>query len=235
MEEAKLNPQKTPADPGSPDSKDEPPRIPVGEAIYQEIVARVLSSEIGPGDRITIDAIARELGVSQTPIREALHRLDADGIVVRNHLAGYRVAPKLDRAQFEELIELRLLLEPSAARLAATRMPSTALDEISSIHQAMTELLPDAARGYAEFSRLDSQFHDLIARSSGNRYVYDSIQRLHTHAHLFRLSRHALITTMAIDEHAAILSALQLRDEGEAAFSMREHIHASATRFRASF
>ena len=75
-------------------------RAPIGESVYQELLARVLSSELGPDDRITIDALARELGVSQTPIREALHRLSADGIVVRNHLSGYRVAPKMTREKF---------------------------------------------------------------------------------------------------------------------------------------
>src|SRR3712207_7702399 len=69
-----------------------------------------------------------ELGVSQTPIREALHRLAADGVVVRIHMAGYRVAPKITREQFEDLVEVRLLLEPVAARRAdrkSTRLNSS--------------------------------------------------------------------------------------------------------------
>jgi DNA-binding GntR family transcriptional regulator len=210
-------------------------RVPVGEHVYSELLTRVLSSQLMPDDRVTIDAIAREMGVSQTPIREALHRLQADGIVVRNHHAGYRVAPKLDRDQFEELVQLRQLLEPNAARGAADRIDADTLDELEALGRRMRSLLTDEARDYAEFSRIDGQFHDLVAASSGNRYIRESLQRLHTHAHLFRLSRHDLITSLAVDEHAAILVALQRRDPGEAALAMRRHIDASADRFRTAF
>ncbi|SMH49014.1 transcriptional regulator, GntR family [Rathayibacter oskolensis] len=210
-------------------------RAPVGDSVYQELLARVLSAELGAGDRITIDALVREMGVSQTPIREALHRLAADGIVVRNHHAGYRVAPELSREQFEELIVIRQLLEPAAARGAAHILTVDELDELAGIATRMSTLLTEAGRGYAEFSRLDAEFHDVIARSCGNRFIHDSLARLHTHAHLFRLSKDSLITSLALDEHAAILDALRLRDAGEASFAMRRHIDASADRFRGSF
>lgn len=210
-------------------------RVPVGESVYEELLARVLSSELSAGDRITIDALTREMGVSQTPIREALHRLAADGIVVRNHLAGYRVAPKLTREQFEELIEIRRLLEPAAARGAVEVLTAERLDELSRIASSMSTLLTEAGRGYAEFSRLDAEFHDVIAASCGNRFIHESLSRLHTHAHLFRLSKDDLITSLALDEHDAILDALRLRDAGDAVYAMRRHIDASADRFRSSF
>jgi len=218
-----------------PDTTRGRPRIPVGETVYEELLARVLSSELGPGDRITIDALTREMGVSQTPIREALHRLAADGIVVRNHLAGYRVAPKLSREQFEELIEIRQLLEPAAARGAVHALTAEQLDELSAIAAAMSTLLTEAGRGYAEFSRLDAEFHDRIAAACGNRFIHESLARLHTHAHLFRLSKDDLITSLALDEHDAVLTALRMRDAGDAAYAMRRHIDASAERFRRSF
>lgn len=203
--------------------------------MYQELLARVLSAELEAGDRLTIDALSRELRVSQTPIREALHRLAADGIVVRNHLSGYRVAPKLTREQFEELIEIRQLLEPAAARRASDEILPGDLAELQAMNSRMSTLLSGGGRDYAEFSGLDAAFHDLIAAASGNRYIRDALQRLHTHAHLFRLSQHHLITSRAIDEHDQILVALKRRDPGEAAFVMRQHIDTSAERFRLSF
>lgn len=212
-------------------------RTPISEEVYAELLSRILSSRMSPGDRITIDALARELDVSQTPIREALNRLSADGIVVRAHLAGYRVASKLDRQQFEDLVELRLLLEPLAARKAAEHMTPAQLQELNEIAERMRNHLSETGsdRGYASFSQRDADFHDKVAEGAGNVYVRESLVRLHTHVHLFRLSNDDLITALAIDEHAAIIDAVRRRDPDAAAYAMRRHIEASAQRFRAAF
>ena len=81
--------------------------------------AQLMSLRIVPDSRVTIDALARELGVSQTPIRDALNRMEADGLVVRVPHAGYRIPPQITRQRFEDMLEIRLLLEPAAARRAA--------------------------------------------------------------------------------------------------------------------
>lgn len=212
-------------------------RSPVSDWVYEELLSRVLSSEIEAGSRITIDAMGRELGVSQTPIREALQRMTVEGVVVHHHLSGYRVAPKVTREQFEHLVELRLALEPMAARHATDLMAVDKFDELDQLNTEMEAVLAEADpdRSYAAFSRLDAQLHDLIALGSGNPYVRDALSRLHTHTQLFRLANYAQITTRAVEEHAEILSALRRRDPGEAALAMRHHIKLSAERFRTSF
>lgn len=212
-------------------------RTPVGDEIYEELLSRVLASDFGPNERIAIDPLCRELGISQTPIREALHRLSADGIVVRTHLAGYRVAPKISRDQFEDLVEVRLLLEPVAARQAAERIEPEGIELLDGLAADMAAPVAQSASSlaYASFSRLDTQFHDQIALAGGNSFIRDSLARLHTHVHLFRLSSHPHITELAVDEHRAVLSAIRLRDPEAAAYQMRRHIEASADRFRLSF
>jgi DNA-binding GntR family transcriptional regulator len=212
-------------------------RSPVGDEIYEILLSRVLSSELGANDRITIDALCRELGVSQTPIREALHRLSADGVVVRTHMAGYRVAPKITREQFEDLVEVRLLLEPVAARRAAERGGPHDLDRLRGIADEMRDGLADAGsgRGYANFSRLDTRFHDELAVVGGNGFIRESLLRLHTHVHMFRLASNPGITELAVEEHDAILSAVGLHDPEAAGYAMRKHIEASARRFRRSY
>ncbi|WP_192813691.1 GntR family transcriptional regulator [Microbacterium yannicii] len=213
-------------------------RTPLGTEIYGAILSRILTSDLGPGDRLTIDTLARDFGVSQTPIREALHRLDAEGIVVRNHLAGYRVAPKIGREQFEDMVEIRLLLEPAAARRAAERMTPEAVAELIRLEAAMQSL--HAQRGsdiasYARFSEIDAQLHDGIAAGSQNGYIRDSLARLHPHVHLFRLRSTSAITAEALDEHRRILDAISARDPDAAAYAMRRHIEKSAARFGAGF
>ena len=101
-----------------------PPGRPSGrmaDEVYDTLLGQLMSLRIVPDSRVTIDALARELGVSQTPIRDALNRMEADGLVVRVPNAGYRIPPQITRARFEDMVEIRLLLEPAAARRAAER------------------------------------------------------------------------------------------------------------------
>jgi len=211
-------------------------RTPIGEEVYGELLSRILSSQIAPDGRITIDALSREMGISQTPIREALHRLDADGVVVRTHLAGYRVAPRMTKEQFENLVEVRQLLEPAAARHAAERMTLDQLTQLREIGNSMRpEMLRQTDRDYAAFSQLDARFHDTIAEGGGNAFIRDALARLHSHVHLFRLSENLELTARAIGEHGAIADAIGRRDPDAAAFAMRHHIDQSAQRFRIAF
>lgn len=210
----------------------------MGAELYAALLSRILHSDLGPGDRLTIDALAREFGVSQTPVREALHRLDAEGIVVRHHLSGYRVRPKITREQFEDMVEVRLLLEPAASRRAAERMTPEELSGLSVLAVEMRRLDEErdgSGASYARFSQIDAQLHDTIAAGGRNAYIRDSLARLHPHVHLFRLSNTAQITSEAIDEHQAIIDAIAARDPDAAAYAMRRHIDASARRFRRGF
>ena len=102
----------------------------VVEGVYDSIYHRLMSLDIAPGARIPIDVLARDLGVSQTPIREALSRLEREGLVRKEHLVGYSAAPQWTRKQFEDLYAFRLLVEPEATRLAVVNMTPEALSEL---------------------------------------------------------------------------------------------------------
>lgn len=204
----------------------------MGEAVYRELLSRMLSLRIEPGARLSIDSLARELGVSQTPIREALARLEADGAVVRTHLSGYRIAPRMTRVQFEDLVEVRLLLEPAAARHAAERMSPEQVEELRCLCTVMAEPAgEDRAMAYAVFAGLDAQFHDVVAAGGGNAVIRESLARLHTHVRLFRLVFEDRIRADALEEHEAVLAAISARDPDRAAYAMRRHIERSAERF----
>lgn len=87
--------------------------------VYARIKAMILDGTVPPGERITIDRMARELGVSQTPVREAMQRLEGDKLVRTRQPRGYATTPLLTKRDLEMMIEVRLLLEPWAARMAA--------------------------------------------------------------------------------------------------------------------
>src|SRR4051812_10810655 len=91
-----------------------------------------MDHEMAPGDRLNIDALARQLAVSPTPVREALARLESDGLVRKRPLIGYTVAPVLTRQEFEELYDMRLILETAAARRAAgVGLDASALERLT--------------------------------------------------------------------------------------------------------
>ncbi|GIG91818.1 GntR family transcriptional regulator [Plantactinospora endophytica] len=96
-------------------------RTTLADDVYESVRALVMDHAVAPGERINIDALARRLEVSPTPVREALARLEADGLVRKRPLAGYTAAPLLTRAEFDELVEMRLILETASAHRVAER------------------------------------------------------------------------------------------------------------------
>src|SRR5882757_10348083 len=86
-------------------------RSTLGDDVYETLRAAVLEHTLTPGDRVNIDALARELEVSPTPVREALARLESEGLVRKRPLVGYTVSPLLTLAEFHDMFDMRLLLE----------------------------------------------------------------------------------------------------------------------------
>ncbi|MGI4881209.1 MAG: GntR family transcriptional regulator [Janthinobacterium lividum] len=198
------------------------------EEVFEVIRADIMSLAIPPDTRISIDSLARRLSVSQTPIREALSMLEAVGLVTKRHFVGYCSAPQLNRRQLDQLYEARLLIEPFAARCAAERMDDAAMTELAALADAMTP--GDSRDSYDAFADQDSDLHDLVAAGSGNPIIRDSLARLHSHLHIFRLRFHTEVTTEAINEHAALIDALMARDPAAAEATMRDHIERSYSR-----
>jgi len=199
--------------------------------VFELIRADIMSLRIPPDTRISIDSLARELGVSQTPIREALSMLEAHGLVTKQRFIGYCTAPTLNRKQFDELFEIRLLIEPFAARRAAERMTDKALIDLCGL---ALEMNPDqAAKSHAlydAFADQDAEFHEQIARGSGNDLIAESLSRLHIHLHIFRLRFHREVTNEAVAEHTLVTRALQQRDPAQAEAAMRSHLEKSYQR-----
>ena len=204
--------------------------------VYEAIYGQLMSLKIPPGSRITIDSLVKEFNVSHTPIREALGRLEGEGLVLKTHLVGYRAAPQIERRRFDELYELRLLLEPHSARRAAASMDGVRLARLSEAAGVMArrEGKDDRAR-YSTFARQDAAFHDMILELSGNELIRQALTFQHAHFHIFRLMFHARVTEEALDEHEAILAAFAAADADAAERAMRIHIEHSRDRLLPAF
>ncbi|NYE36797.1 DNA-binding GntR family transcriptional regulator [Nocardioides cavernae] len=209
----------------------------MADEVYDTLLDQLMSLAIEPGSRVTIDALAREMRVSQTPIRDALNRMEADGLVIRIPHAGYRIPPQITRERFEDMVEIRLLLEPAAARRAAERATSSQVSHLRKLQEEMIALAQDEGHhpSYGAFGLRDAAFHDLVADAAGNQVVREALARLHTHVHLFRLLYHSEVTFLAMGEHADVLEAIAGRDPDAAAYAMRHHILLSRDRFRRLF
>ncbi|HTH96561.1 MAG TPA: GntR family transcriptional regulator [Stellaceae bacterium] len=206
-------------------------RSSVGDEVYGILLSRLIALRIPPGARISIDSLARELGVSQTPIRAALIQLATEGLVTKTHLVGYSATPLPSHRQFEEIYQMRLLLEPFAAERAASEMDDAQRTELTNITAIMARLVAeDTRQAYGRFAHWDAKFHHLIALVGGGQLIADTLARLHTHMHLFRVLFHSAVTEGAIKEHAALIEALLARDGKQARKAMARHIEASRAR-----
>ncbi|TPI36797.1 GntR family transcriptional regulator [Mesorhizobium sp. B2-9-1] len=204
--------------------------------VYEAIFQQLMSLKIAPGSRITVDNLVRELDVSHTPIREALGRLEGEGLVIKTHLVGYRAAPQITRRRFDELYELRLLLEPAAAAKAAAGLDAARLAALQEAAGVMTRGEGrDERLRYSNFARQDAIFHDKIMEFAQNEIIRETLNHQHTHFHIFRLMYHSRVTEEALDEHEAILSAFAAGDANAARTAMRVHIENSRDRLLPAF
>jgi DNA-binding GntR family transcriptional regulator len=204
--------------------------------VYDAIFAQLMSLKIPPGSRITVDGLVREFNVSHTPIREALGRLEGEGLVVKQHLIGYSAAPQITRRRFDELYQMRLLLEPDAAGKAAAVMDD---EKLAVLREAAGVMLrkegTDERIRYSTFARQDAIFHDRIMEFAGNELIRETVSFQHTHFHIFRLMFHSRVTEEALDEHAALLAAFEKGDMEAARKAMHDHIEHSRDRLLPAF
>ncbi|MFE9356264.1 GntR family transcriptional regulator [Streptomyces olivaceoviridis] len=130
-----------------------PVRTSVRESVFQALMALLMDHALKPGAKLSIDGLARELGVSQTPVREALARCESEGLVVHRPDVGYLAAPLLDQAGLNDLYDIRLLLEPTAAE-RATRLPSRGRAlAVNSAESVQEEFVDRAAKTLAPGGR----------------------------------------------------------------------------------
>ncbi|MBW6529861.1 GntR family transcriptional regulator [Sphingomonas sp. RRHST34] len=200
------------------------------ERAYDHLLDMLMSLKIAPGERIAIDTVARQLGISQTPVREAMSQLEAEKLVYKMPNVGYRASPQMTRHEVRDLYTLRQLIEPYAAARAAEAMTDEAIATLRAIDRDMSGVADGDARAYSRFAEADAALHRLIATASGNRLIADTIERLHAHLHIFRALYATNAPHEAAREHRAIIDALVAHDPAAAEQAVRHHLLCSQQR-----
>lgn len=199
----------------------------LADDVYTRLVELLMREDIEPGQRLAIDALARAWGVSPTPLREAMARAEESGLVTREPLKGYAVAPMLTMEEFDQLMSMRMLIEPYCAARACASVDGHAIDKLAHYTELM-ELSPKGptSDSYRDYMSADISFHDLIAVMSGNRFLRTALSGASAHAHRFRRFGHGTVTdsTETVREHTAILDALRRRDSTAASAAMHTHL-----------
>lgn len=236
--------------------KAQPRRSILSDETYTMIRAMIFAHEIVPGDRVNIDALSVQLGVSQTPIREALARLESESLIAKEPLKGYRATNLLSVKEFADLFSFRLLIEPFAAEQAAILIDDHGKRKINDeIRNAKAALTFDSENLIEAITEHDARFHTLIAAYSGNKSLASAFMNTNCHLHLFRLyvaaQRHLIEPgektvfvqdlfsqyyhsnrgQLAIKQHAAIAKAITSHNPERAKIEMYQHIESSLKRF----
>ncbi|MFJ2834074.1 GntR family transcriptional regulator [Nocardia sp. NPDC087230] len=202
----------------------------LGQSVHRQIRQMVLSGELAPGRSLSVPALATQLGVSRSPVREAVQQLIYEGLAVSAPHAGAKVAA-VDAAQIRDVLAVRAALDGLAAAAAATRLTEADLDKLASILAAQEANLDDATDA-ARDAQLDLEFHTFIRDASGNSCVVDELARLEAKAHLYRgdLWCSARNRRVALREHRRIVEALESGHPESARTAAEAHVHGLLTR-----
>ncbi|OJI93736.1 DNA-binding GntR family transcriptional regulator [Planktotalea frisia] len=194
------------------------------QSAYDQLFQAIETGELKPADRLLETELATRFGVSRTPVREAIRRLEAEGIVIHMPRVG-AVVRTLGQQEIVELYEMRIVLETTAAAMAAKHASGAEIRTLEGLNEDMAQNSGDPIK----VAILNRAFHHCIMQAARNQFL----------AHSYHALSHALIllgkTTLETDarvatvvaQHADIIEALKAANPDDAADKMRQHMEAS--------
>ncbi|GFZ95668.1 GntR family transcriptional regulator [Nesterenkonia alkaliphila] len=192
--------------------------------VYSTLREQIISLELPPGQRLRETALAQQMKVSRTPVREALSRLLSENLVEQGPTGGTFVTP-LDLEDLRELYLIRSALESVSAREAAQHASPADLAEMADLLEQMERLLDRES----ETHRLGALLHDVIFRAAGIHRSDEMLRQIRGHLHRYRIlsNQSASRREEAFAEHRHIVDAIASRDPDAAEQAIREHVMAA--------
>lgn len=211
----------------------------LGERVYEVVRDQIVTCELAPGSPIPVVELSRQLGVSLTPVRDALNRLAAEGLVEDVPRKGYFVA-SLNTEDVADLLHARRLMELAAVEEGVGRIEPRELAEMRRLAGEMEALLDADGHyaDYAEFSKRDSQFHQVLVGTAKNKHLVKVYRSLSVHVHIYRTNLAAQAGyhrgPATVSEHRAILRGLEAGDVDGLKTAISEHVRGVVSEFQAS-
>lgn len=197
--------------------------LPLRDVVFKTLRQAILKGELEPGERLMEIQLAERLGVSRTPIREAIRKLELEGLVLMIPRKGAEVA-KISEQNMRDVLEVRRSLEELAIDLACQRMSP---EELLELQETEKEFAKAIQNGDAMMiAQTDEKYHDIIYGATKNQKLVQMLNNLREQMYRYRLEyiKDEDKRQILLVEHDHILKALSLRHVQEAKMAIREHI-----------
>lgn len=200
---------------------------------YESLQSQILEGIYGPGQRIIIDQVAKELSLSTIPIREAIRQLEADGLIQYKPYSG-AIVSTINETEYVELLSVLAVLEGYATALSSRNMKRAHMDELSQINNQMEESLYQF--DFEQFGKLNGRFHSIIYEKCGNTYLLEEIIQAQKRLDRVRRSIFTFLpqrASLSIKEHCKIIELFKENASfNEIEEVVRQHLSNTITAFR---
>ena len=197
--------------------------LPLRDVVFNTLRRAIITGEFAPGERLMEISLANRLGVSRTPVREAIRKLELEGLVIMIPRKGAQVA-KITEKSLRDVIEIRCVLEEFAASLACERITEEGKEKLKEAHQQFEDA--EQSRDILDIVEKDEKFHDAIFQATSNDKLITIINNLREQFYRYRMEyvrdieQHSVLVT----EHENLLHAIFNHDSETAKQIMRTHL-----------
>ena len=198
--------------------------LPLRDVVFNTLRQAILKGELKPGERLMEIQLANKLGVSRTPVREAIRKLELEGLVLMIPRKGAEVA-KITRQDMEDVLEVRTALEELAVKDACDHITDAQLSELKKASNEFKKALLEG-KDLVTCADADMHFHDVILSATNNRRLIQMLNNLSEQMYRYRMEylKDERTHKTLIEEHDAIRRALKKHDKVKAGAAIRVHI-----------
>lgn len=197
--------------------------LPLRDVVFNTLRQAILRGELKPGERLMEIQLANKLGVSRTPIREAIRKLELEGLVLMIPRKGAEVA-EITEKNMLDVLEVRRALEELAVKLACERITEEEIQELKDAADTFQKILSE--KDITKIAEADEAFHDVIFKSTGNDRLIQLLNSLREQMYRYRLEylKREEYHPQLLEEHQQIIDRITRKDQSEAAELIDRHI-----------
>lgn len=200
----------------------QPARRRLADEVYEQLIEAIMQGDIGPEDRLVQEKLAAELQISRTPVREAMMRLEQDGVLEVSQRGSYRLY-QMDDAEVRELYQARAAIEGQAVRILAHEPDPAQIESLRQIVQREEDICEPDTRAYFEANR---NIHRAFVELAGNRFLLEMFDMIWGKAMAYRLfaAIEKVDLSKSLGDHMSLVDVIETGDKGAALEAITAHI-----------